>query len=156
MRHEHREEIWSLYTSQKRKPLCFLHVLIEHYLWFICFLCFCYFLSWCVKLYSLLRSFMQHLKHMIALEWECVLVFSPSHLSWVWGSSHAGGRRPSLQNAGCRRSLALVQTPSSRGWSLLMSLSFLAELCGPAPASPALCTERRSRWRLSSVQRWEN
>lgn len=80
-----------------------------------------------------------------------ILLSLPSYLSWVWGSSHVGGRQPSLQSAGCRRSLALGQTPSSHVWSPLMSLSSSAGLCGPTPASPAQCTKKRQGHRKESI-----
>lgn len=37
------------------------------------------------------------------------------HLSWAWGSSRAGGRRPSPRSAGCCCARARGRTPSSRG-----------------------------------------
>lgn len=77
---------------------------------------------------------------------------SPAHLFWVWGSSREGGRRPCLQSAGCLQSPDLWRTPSSRAWSLRTSPSSWAELCGPAPASPALYTDGGDRYGRASNQ----
>lgn len=45
----------------------------------------------------------------------CSDLIALSYLSWVWGSSHVGGRQLSLPRAEFHQSFALGQKQSSRG-----------------------------------------
>lgn len=82
--------------------------------------------------------------------WSCACsdLIALSYLSWVWGSSHAGGRQLSLPCAEFHQSVALGQKQSSHGWSPLMFPSLLAGHCGPTQDSPELYTTRDGNKRV--------